>query len=63
MLQDLLGLSYKDAAHRLYMMEIEKLKTGIELGGGFSHIVSSIDNTITNEILPAISKIDNEDKK
>ena len=57
-LQNLFGISYKDAAHRLYMIEVEKLKAGMEIEGGFAHIRNSIDNTITNEILPAISRID-----
>jgi hypothetical protein len=40
------------------MIEVEKLKAGMEIEGGFAHIRNSIDNTITNEILPAISRID-----
>lgn len=57
-LQVLLGISYKDAAHRLYMAEVEKLKTESELEGSFTMIRDMIDKTITNEINTPISKID-----
>lgn len=57
-LQTTLGISYKDAAHRLYMAEVEKLKVEKQNEFAFSKIRETIDNTIINEIYPAITKID-----
>lgn len=58
-LQTLLGISYKDAAHRLYMTEVEKMKAEKQVENSFGKIRETIDNTIVNEILPPIKKIDN----
>ena len=60
-LQKTLGLSYKDAAHRLYMSEVEKMKAEKQSGHSFSKIRETIDNTIINEIYPPLSKIDSGD--
>ena len=45
-LQDRLGLSYKDAAHRLYMTEVENLRTEKHAGRTMRSIRTRIDNTI-----------------
>ena len=60
-LQATLGLSYKDAAHRLYMTEVAKLKTERETEYAFNSIRQEIDNTIVNEIYPPITKIDSQE--
>jgi hypothetical protein len=57
-LQATLGISYKDAAHRLYLTEVEKMKTEKQAELALSAIRETIDNTIINEIHPPISKID-----
>ena len=60
-LQKTLGLSYKDATHRLYMSEVEKMKAEKQAGYSFTKIRETIDNTIINEIYPPLSKIDSGD--
>jgi hypothetical protein len=57
-LQNQLGLSYKDAAHRLYMAEIQKVRTNHDAHTSFSSTTERIDNTVINDMLPAITKID-----
>lgn len=57
-LQATLGISYKDAAHRLFMAETERVKKADSAAKGFSAIRKQIRNTINEEILPAISSID-----
>ncbi|KAF8816599.1 hypothetical protein BYT27DRAFT_7207022 [Phlegmacium glaucopus] len=57
-LQATLGLSYKDAAHHLYMTEVEKMKLEKQAELAFTKIWETIDNTIINEIYPPITKID-----
>ena len=54
----MLGISYKDAAHRLYMTEVEKMKTEKESEIRFTRIRDKIDNTIINELYPPITEID-----
>ena len=60
-LQKTLGLSYKDAVHRLYMSEVEKMKAEKQSGHSFAKIRKTIDNMIINEIYPPLSKIDSGD--
>jgi hypothetical protein len=57
-LQNRLGISYKDAAHRLYLIEVEKMKIEKLLDDSFAYVRQSIDNTIVNEICTPISQID-----
>jgi hypothetical protein len=57
-LQNMYGLSYKDAGHRLYMTEVEKLKIEKRNEFGYTKIRETIDNTIINEIYPPITMID-----
>jgi hypothetical protein len=60
-LQDRLGLSYKDAAHRLYMSEVEKLRSEKHAARAMKSIRTRIDNTIVERIFPPISKLDGEE--
>lgn len=57
-LQETLGISYKDATHRLYMTEVEKMKIEKMKEVSFAKIRFTIDNTINNEIDGPISEID-----
>lgn len=57
-LQTMYGISYKDAAHRLYMAEVEKIKIEKRNEFAFTKIRETIDNTIINEIYPPITMID-----
>ena len=58
-LQSTLGISYKDAAHRLFMAETERVKKADLAAKAFSALRQQIHNIINEEILPAISAIDN----
>jgi hypothetical protein len=53
-----LGISYKDAAHRLYMAEIERLKMADSAARSFAMIKQRIDNMIENDIAPLVDHID-----
>jgi hypothetical protein len=57
-LQSRLGISYKDAAHRLYSAEMAKLAAEQQALRGIESIRDRIDNSITHEIYPAINYID-----
>jgi hypothetical protein len=57
-LQDTLGISYRDASHRLFMTEIERVKKADSAAKAFSALRDQIRDTINEEILPAISAID-----
>lgn len=57
-LQARFGLSYKDAAHRLYMAEIAKLGAEQQALNAMESVLERIDSTITQEIGPAINQID-----
>jgi hypothetical protein len=52
------GLSYKDAAHRLYMAEIEKLRSQRKATYSCREIRKRIDKIVTHEIAPVLAKID-----
>lgn len=52
------GISYKDAAHHLYIAEIIRLKTEKEAELVIKGLLRRIDNTI-HEIYPMLAKIDN----
>jgi hypothetical protein len=54
-LQELLGISYKDAAHRLYMAELEKIKANEKMYKAFSSL-----NESTQRSLEILSKSVNE---
>ena len=57
-LQATLGISYKDAAHRLFMAETERVMKADSAAKGFSVLRKQIRDTINEEIFPAISAID-----
>jgi hypothetical protein len=60
-LQETLGISYKDAAHRLYMAEVAKMKTEKQAELAMTSIRDNIDKTIVNDIYPPITNLDNGD--
>jgi hypothetical protein len=53
------GISYKDAAHRLYLAEVAKLEAEEHALRAIQSIRQRIDDTIMEEIYPAINYIDN----
>lgn len=57
-LQETLGISYKDAAHRLFMTEVERLKKADAAAKSFASIRSQMDNLVAEDICPPISAID-----
>jgi hypothetical protein len=56
-LQQTLGISYKDAAHRLYMVKLEQIKKADAAAKSFTHIRHSLESLVTCDILPAIQAI------
>ncbi|KAF8799850.1 hypothetical protein BYT27DRAFT_7217388 [Phlegmacium glaucopus] len=46
-LQETLGISYKDAAHRLYMAELERVKTDQKMYKAFITLQGSTEKTLT----------------
>ena len=54
------GLSYQDAAHRLFMTEVGKFKVQKEAEHGFRALRERVDKTICLEICPALQKIDED---
>jgi len=48
-LQETLGISYKDASHRLYLAELEKLKVADEKYKAFKNLASRL-TTFVNTI-------------
>jgi hypothetical protein len=59
-LQQQLGLSYKDAAHRLYHSEVQKLAVEDDRCKAISALRQQIDMLITEEISERIRNIDHE---
>lgn len=57
-LQATLGITYKDAAHRLFMAETERVKKADSAAKGFSAVRKKIEDTINEDILPAMTAID-----
>lgn len=52
------GISYKDAVHRLFMAESERVKKAASAANAFSELQKQIHTTLNGEVLPAISAID-----
>jgi phosphoribosylformylglycinamidine (FGAM) synthase PurS component len=52
------GLSYKDAAHRLYMAEVEKFRAQKEAELSIHEVQDQMDKTKMDEIYTEISRID-----
>ena len=57
-LQQRLGLSYKDAAHRLYMTMLESIRLSDTASKYLEHVRRQVDGIIIEEIGPAILSID-----
>lgn len=57
-LQNTLGISYKDAAHRLFMTEGERVMKADSAAKAFSALRLQIRDTVNADIYPAISAID-----
>ena len=57
-LQTTFGLSYKDAAHRLYMAEVERLKKADSAAKAFASIRGRMDNIVGQDICPPVRAID-----
>lgn len=53
------GISYKDAAHRLYMAEIEKLKMADSTAKSYEMLKERVDDIVSEDIAPIIQEIDN----
>lgn len=57
-LQQELGLSYKDSAHRLFLAEVEKLKEQDKAKKAFSAIRQRIDSIMDHELIAPMSLVD-----
>jgi hypothetical protein len=57
-LQETLGISYKDAAHRLFLVEVERVKKADSSQKSFAAIQHSLHSLVTSDILPPILAID-----
>ena len=57
-LQNGLGISYKDVAHRLYMAELERLKKADSAEHLAAALEDRLERIISEDIAPAISAID-----
>jgi hypothetical protein len=49
-LQETLGISYKDAAHRLFMVEVERVKKADAAAKAFAAVRRQIDDLINQDI-------------
>ncbi|KAF8808219.1 hypothetical protein BYT27DRAFT_7256731 [Phlegmacium glaucopus] len=56
-----LGLSYKDAAHCLYMAKVEWLKVADLAAHSFAAVKEQINKVVSHELVPVISAIDSWD--
>lgn len=57
-LQSTLGISYKDAAHRLFMGEVERVKKADSSTKLFGAVRERIDDVVNREIWPPIRSLD-----
>jgi len=57
-LQQLLGLSYKDAGHRLYLAELARLTESDRAHKAMLVVRQKIDKTLDHEILPPMSQLE-----
>jgi hypothetical protein len=57
-LQSTFGISYKDAAHRLFMAEVEQVKQADSGLKSFGAVRQRIDDLVAGEIWPPIRSID-----
>ena len=58
MLQQKFGLSYKDAAHHLYMAEVERVKKAYLAARAFHTIWQQLDHLVVENIILSINSID-----
>ncbi|KAF8814721.1 hypothetical protein BYT27DRAFT_7081200, partial [Phlegmacium glaucopus] len=56
-----LGLSYKDAAHHLYMAEVERVKMADSAARSFAAVKQRIHQVISHELVPVIKAINSWD--
>jgi hypothetical protein len=57
-LQKTLGISYKDAAHRLFLAKVERVKKADSAAKSFAAIRRSFESVVVSDILPPIQAID-----
>jgi len=57
-LQTTLGIGYKDAAHRLFMAEVERVQKADSAAKAFGALRRCMDDILSEEIFPPISAID-----
>ena len=57
-LQKTLGISYKDAAHRLFLAEVERVKKADVAERSFAAIRGALQSMVTSDIIPPIDAID-----
>ena len=57
-LQETLGISYKDAAHRLFMAEVERIKKADSAAKNFGAVRQSMASMICTDIMSPILAID-----
>lgn len=57
-LQTFHAISYKDAAHRLFMAELERVKKADSAEQSFAAIRRSFESLVTSDIIPPIDAID-----
>jgi len=57
-LQTTLGISYKDAAHRLFMAEVERVKLADSATKSYAAIRQSLGSVVTSDLLAPIEAID-----
>jgi hypothetical protein len=57
-LRERLGISYKDAAHRLYMAELERVKKADSAARGAAALERQLEHMISEDMAAAISAID-----
>ena len=57
-MQNTLGISYKDAAHRLFMAEVERIKKADSAAKNFGAVRQSMASMICTDIISPILAID-----
>jgi hypothetical protein len=57
-LQATLNITYKDAAHQLFMVELERVKKADSAEQSFAAIRRSLGSLVTSDIIPPINAID-----
>lgn len=57
-MQERFGITYKDAAHRLFLAEVERLKLADAASNSFGAVRKRLDNIVEEEIFPPIKAID-----